>query len=304
MAGARPSPPVTLGARTIYILPTGYGLFYLLTLFGMLIGSVNYNNNLGFLLTFLLGSLALVGMAQTYATLFGLQVVNITATPVFAGEDITLEIHLAPVTRPRMGLCGYVEKDTPTITDLLPENRFPLKVKVPTTVRGEFTPGILYLSCTWPLGLFRAWTRINPGISVLVYPRPVPGAAPVSGGQAAGEKGKKTTGPSGADDFQGLRTYQPGDPLGRIHWQAYSRGRGLHVKNFSDPGSDTVMLDMGRIKGTDTEKKLSILCFHVLRAHKMRRRFGLILGNRTVPPSTGMPHRQRCLRELSLYGKK
>lgn len=301
---ARPFPPVTLGIRNIYILPTGYGLFFLFALVGMLIGSINYNNNLGFLLTFLLGSLTLVGMAHTYSALLGLRIVEITAAPVFAGEYMTLNIHLAPVTRARMGLRWRAEKGTPALSDIFPDTRLPIPVKIRTTVRGELTLPLLSLSCTYPLGLFRAWTRINPGISVLVYPRPVSGPAPMSGGRTPAEKGKRAAGASGADDFQGIRTYQAGDPLQRLYWRAYSRGRGLHTKIFSDPASDAMMLDMGRLQGTDTEKKLSILCFHVLRAQKMRQRFGLILGSRTVPPGIGMPHRQRCLRELSLYGKR
>ncbi|HWM27174.1 MAG TPA: hypothetical protein VNQ14_01850, partial [Woeseiaceae bacterium] len=48
-------PPSTrLRSRRIYILPTGVGAIFALMTFAMLLGSMNYNNNLSFLLTFLL----------------------------------------------------------------------------------------------------------------------------------------------------------------------------------------------------------------------------------------------------------
>jgi hypothetical protein len=85
LVGGNTTVPVTLGLRNIYILPTGHGMLYLAVLGAMLIGSVNYNNNLGFLLSFLLGSLGLTAMMHTYSMLYGLRLVSATAMPVFAG---------------------------------------------------------------------------------------------------------------------------------------------------------------------------------------------------------------------------
>ena len=46
--------------------PTFYGFVYLGMVLALLLGSINYNNNLGYLLTFLLGGLLLVSLRQTY----------------------------------------------------------------------------------------------------------------------------------------------------------------------------------------------------------------------------------------------
>ena len=50
--------PWLLGRRRVYILPTRAGMLYAMTLIAMLIGSVNYNLGLGYVLTFLLAGLA------------------------------------------------------------------------------------------------------------------------------------------------------------------------------------------------------------------------------------------------------
>lgn len=47
-----------LTSRRVYILPTGVGLMFGLMTFAMLLGSMNYNNNLSFVLTFILGGVA------------------------------------------------------------------------------------------------------------------------------------------------------------------------------------------------------------------------------------------------------
>src|SRR6185437_5813319 len=54
-------PPVTLGQRRIFILPTRQGYAFALMLLLLLLASINYSLSLGFLLTFLLGSMAAVG---------------------------------------------------------------------------------------------------------------------------------------------------------------------------------------------------------------------------------------------------
>jgi uncharacterized protein (DUF58 family) len=106
---------------------------------------------------------------------------------------------------------------------------------------------------------------------------------------------------AGVEDFVGLSAYQPGDSPGRIHWQAYSRGRGLHTKTFAGEAGAAPMLDIDDIQGGDTERKLSILCFQVLQAHHQGRSFGMRLAGQTFPAASGRAHRDRCLRALALY---
>ena len=301
--GGNTTIPVTLGLRNIYILPTGYGLLYLMVLGAMLIGSINYNNNLGFLLTFLLGSLGLTAMMHTYSMLYGLRLVSATAMPVFAGEPVEVEITVDDIDRRRTDLRWYFKVEDRVRADFRPGKQTPVLVRPLTAHRGLFDPGWLRTGCEYPLGLFRAWARIDTGLRCLVYPRPV--SAPISGGNTLSVQGEGDIArTAGVDDFQGLSAYQPGDSPGRIHWQAYSRGRGLHTKTFSGQASAGLMFDIKDIKGNDTERKLSILCFHVIQAHHQRRSFGMKLAGLTIPACSGRVHRDRCLRALALYGNR
>ncbi len=84
----------TLTQRNLYILPTKAGWGFCLTLLVMLLASVNYQLNLGYALTFLLGGAALAAMHQTHGNLRRLQLHVRPPAPVFAGEPATLEVVL------------------------------------------------------------------------------------------------------------------------------------------------------------------------------------------------------------------
>ncbi len=299
--GGNTTIPVVLGLRNIYILPTSYGMLYLTVLGAMLIGSINYNNNLGFLLTFLLGSLGLTAMMHTYSMLYGLRLVSATAMPVFAGESADVDLRVADVDQPRTGLYWYFKAADRVRADLRPKQPARVMVCARTGHRGLFDPGWLRIVSDYPLGLFQAWARINTGLQCLVYPRPISAATP-EGTTVSAHRNGDIGQTAGVEDFVGLSAYQPGDSPGRIHWQAYSRGRGLHTKTFAGQAGAGLMLDIDDIKGDDTERKLSILCFHILQAHHQRLSYGMRLAGQAFPAANGRVHRDRCLRALALYG--
>ncbi|WP_419661595.1 conserved uncharacterized protein, DUF58 [Desulfosarcina variabilis str. Montpellier] len=303
MVGGNTTIPVTLGLRNIYILPTGYGLLYLTGLTGMLIGSINYNNNLGFLLTFLLGSLGITAMLHTYGMLYGIRLFSAVATPVFAGEFMDVEIRVAGVKRSRTALRWFFRPYHPVVVNVSPETPMQVRVSAKALKRGWFLPPRLRIDCVYPLGLFRAWVRINTDVRCVVYPKPLAAPVPKTEGTADNER-EGTISVTGTDDFIGLAAYRPGDPLRRIHWQAYSRGRGLFIKQFAGQASRAIMLDMQQMKGRDVEKRLSVLCFHVLTAHRRRQYFGLKLMGQVIPPDSGRAHRDRCLRALALFQRQ
>ena len=294
--------PVTLGLRNIYILPTRYGFLFLVVLGAMLIGSINYNNNLGFLLTFLLGSLMLTAMMHTYGMLHGLRLVSAAARPAFAGEPAMVEIASAGAGRQRSGIRWYFNAQTAVTMAVEPDRPGRAIVPVPTSRRGPLDPGRLHIVSEYPTGLFRAWARVDAATTCLVYPRPVSRPASVSRAASADGEGEITPA-GGVDDFQGLSAYQPGDPPRRIHWQSYSRGQGLHVKTFGGQAGSDWLLDLDAIREGDIERKLSILCFHLLQGHRQRCSVAMKLGPQAIPAGRGRAHRDRCLRALALYGR-
>src|SRR3954463_4910142 len=92
------SDTTTLTQRNVYILPTRPGFMLMLTLIVLLVGSINYQLNLGYLLTFLLAGSAVVGMHVCHATLRGMTMNLMPPDPQFAGASAALSVVL---TNPR-----------------------------------------------------------------------------------------------------------------------------------------------------------------------------------------------------------
>jgi uncharacterized protein (DUF58 family) len=86
---------VTLSRGRIYILPTRLGVAFGLMLVAMLLGSLNYANNMGIGLTFLLASLGLVAMHACHRNLETLIARGAGSEPPFAGKEAVFRVALA-----------------------------------------------------------------------------------------------------------------------------------------------------------------------------------------------------------------
>ncbi len=294
--------PVTLNHRHIYILPTRHGLLFFGVLLAMLIGSVNYNNNLGFLLVFLLGSMALIALFHTHRNLAGLRILSAAARPVFAGETAVFEFLVAGQQLSRKALVFLLEKDRKRTVEVPAGKEMRVPVKTVAPRRGMFTPGPITVTTRFPLGLFYAWSRLDLALSCLVYPRPLAGPFHLPKQTRAGDGDEGIGDRHGADDFLGLKIYQAGDPVRQISWKAFSRGQGLFIKEFAGHGRRVVVFDYETIPGADTEEKLSRLCDLIRKAALANFSYGLRLPETFLEPDRGEQHQHHCLKALALFG--
>lgn len=290
--------PIVLDRRRIYILPTRSGMIFALLLLAMLIGSINYGLSLGYLLTFLLGGVAIVGILHTYRNLQGLRIADAGAAPAFAGEDAMFHLAFeAPAERLALGLRW--RKETPVMFDVEAAQR--IGVRVPAPQRGRLKPGRFTISTAYPLGLFRAWSCLEFDHAAIVYPKP---GEMQPDFMAAGEDdaGARPGPGEGSEDFAGLRAWQPGDSPRQVAWKVAARSDLLATKRFSDVAGSSVMLDWARLAGADTETRLSQLTRWVLDAEQAGLRYGLRIPGHDIAPGKGAAHRQQCLEALALHG--
>jgi uncharacterized protein (DUF58 family) len=292
--------PIILDRKKIRIRPTRNGLIFIVLVLAMFLGSLNYNNNLGFILTFLLGSLAFVSIAHTYKNVAGITFGSSFAQSVFAGQKAVFEFIIPgdTATRVRIGFgfrdCQIAYYDLTAHED----NRVRVLVGAPT--RGVLNPGPLRIHSDYPLGLFQVGTRIDPDLECLIYPIPQAGKVRIVDARSADGDDVAHSAP-GSDDFQGLKGYTPGDSLQRISWKASSRGQGLFTKDFTGRYRSTVFLDWHSLGTPDPEDKLSLLCHMVLNAYQNDVTYGLRLPGTSIQPGNGRGHRIRCLKALALY---
>lgn len=296
--------PITLSQRRLYILPTRYGLIYALMLLVMLFGSINYANSMGFVLTFLLASLAVVSILHTYRNLARLRVAPGKTDPVFAGQVAHFKLRLDnPSTQARFAIGLGRPEDSTTYCDIEPGLSASLDFFLPATQRGLLHPGRFILFSTFPLGLFRVWSHLHLEMSCLVYPRPANETLPLPLSPSEALPQGALQG-EGQDDFSGLRSYRPGDGLRHVAWKAVAQERGMLTKQFSGEAAQEIWLDWDALPGMDTEARLSRITRWVLDADHAGLIYGLRLPGLQHPPAHGQEHMRRCLQALALFGNQ
>jgi uncharacterized protein (DUF58 family) len=293
--------PVVLRQNRVYILPSRHGLLFSLFLGLMLLGSMNYNLSLGYILTFLLATLGLVSILHTFRNLVHLRISPGRTAPVFAGETGSFPVLLeSPDRDARWGIGVCREGAPPVYANVAAGAPGELVLRVEAPRRGWLRPGRLRVFTEFPLGLFHAWSYLEPDVSLLVYPKPDHSRLPLPLPQPA--EGEGGVFGAGDEDFAGMRPFRPGDSPRRVAWKAAARERGLFTKQFSGRADTELWLDWDLLAGIDTEVRLSRLARWVLDAEAAGIAYGLRIPGRARPPARGQAHRDQCLQDLALFG--
>ena len=294
-----------LSPKISSIRPTQHGILFFFILVAMLVGAINYGNNAGFVLVFLLGGMALISLAFSLANLKDLDLRFMVPSPVFAGNPMPFPIGIHAGDRDRMAV-GIRGQDCDTLfVDLKQREQTLVHLSPMGFCRGRLFLEKVEVFTVFPFGLFRIRIQVAPDVSGIVYPTMVPdgGRHSPEGWEEGGGKAR------GVEDFQGLNPYQPGYSMGRIAWKAFSAGRGLLIKDFSggEGGGESMVFDYDRFPGGGVEERLSRLCYWVVTAQEQRIQFALHLpGQRIYPPDTPsesrvVKHYHACLRALALF---
>ena len=296
---------VVLVHRRVYIVPARLGWIFAGVLVVLLIGSINYALSLGFALTFLLAGLGLAGMVHTARNLARIAISVGRAEPVFAGESAQFRLYLdgrGAFDRPSI-LARHTTSGSQLVVDIPANSVAEAVLAVPAQKRGWLPLGRVMLETRFPLGLFRAWSFVEPDARCLVYPRPERSPLPPFTGEAAAGAIHAQT--AGSDDFAGLRNYQASDSPRHIAWKAVARSDKLLTKQFAGDAAAELWLDAQLLPpGLSLEQRLSRLAGWVLAADRAGAHYGLRVGGAEIPPGRGDAHRAACLQLLALHELK
>src|SRR3954469_11082974 len=295
---------LTLTQRNVYILPTRPGFMLGLTLLVLLVASINYQLNLGYLLTFLLAGCAIVGMHVCHATLRGLTLALMAPAPQFAGAGAPLTVLLGNArksVRYGIGLAvlDATHEDHWSWTDVPAEGSATVQVAFRPERRGLHRVPPLTAETRFPLGTFRVWTVWRPAAQVLVYPAPEAHPPPLPPGEPrAGGTAMRASQASG--EFEGVRAYRRGDPLKLVVWKKVAKTDELVSRDTMQAQRLELWLDFQQCGVADSEARLSRLAAGVRQADRLGLDYGLRLPTQQVPPAGGEAHRRRCLEALAL----
>ncbi len=310
---------VLLDRRRVYILPTTPGLVFGAAIIVLLIGSINYDLQLGYVLTFLVASMAIVGMHTTHANLAQIVLRGIRVEPVFAGDVAVFEVtatnpttvdrfalrfaFIDPTTAPRRFplLLRHPRTSLTVSTEVPARGDRSIGVPLPAPQRGRLPAPRIVIETRFPFGLWRSWAYLTPALNgdgVSDSRKSMPRPCRLTGTGGGDGFGLASSG----DDFAGVRPYSPGDPQKMIAWRLAARSDELSVKQFEAQGGGELLLDFDSLpRHLDVEQKLSRLTRWVLDADAAHARYGLRLPGSLVFASSGLQHREKCLTALALH---
>jgi transglutaminase-like putative cysteine protease/uncharacterized protein (DUF58 family) len=329
---------VTLTQRNVYILPTRAGWLCGLLLLVLLIGSINYQLNLGYLLTFVLASAAVASMHSAHANLRGLHLSLRAPEPVHAGEIAQLAVTLSdPAPRPRrrhgLGLrllpARLGAATATSATDTSDWTWFDIADGASSTVtldllplqRGWHNMEALRLETRFPFGLFCAWTLWRPAARLLAWPAPEQPAPPLPAQAGAGGAISRP-GPSGMER-DGVRAYRRGDAPTQIAWKksAQALTGGGELVSRDQPGAPLRTLTLRWADTADTpatraasasigqqplpadpqQHRLARLSAWVSAAERSGAAWALDLPGLQLPAGRGEAHRRSALLALATW---
>ncbi|HEY9030182.1 MAG TPA: DUF58 domain-containing protein [Kangiella sp.] len=290
---------VTLRQRNIYILPTRYGWLMLMILILILVASINYQNNMGFMAGFVLLAIGMLSVFYTYRNIRGLRIRALKPQSAYVGQKCAFPVVFFNSSSSYRSSIGIgVSKKKVHYFDVEPQSNTLFHVNIKAGRRGLLKPERFVCTSIFPFGIFQAWSWFKPTHAALIYPKPIECPqvlAPQSQGQEQGAFAQK-----GSEDFYSLRDYQSGDPIKQVMWKAFARERGLLTKEFEEQVGEQHLLTWESVSQYDKELAISYLTDAVIKAEQAGTLYGLELPHTLIGKGQGAEHLHQCLSALAL----
>ena len=278
---------IRLGLRSLYIVPSRFGLLWLATSALLLLVAIQTASNSTLMLGFLMLGLMLLAMFLTHDTLHGLTLRCGQPAPAFAAEPTGYPLILETRSpRPSLRLRF---RDGSEAADLqLSAGISTLALPWTPQCRGWQRPPQLQIETIAPLGLFICWTRWLPPKAQLIWPQRRPGPLVEQPASQSSD---------GLDEWHDLRDVRDQERPAVVDWTGAAKGRPLQAKVFTDPSSQEWMLEPA--SGIPLDRAVEHLAQRVMQLHQQGVRYGLRLRGKTLAPGLGLRHRNACLEALA-----
>lgn len=272
---------------------TARGLLLIILSVGLFLMAVHFSNNVLFLISFLMFSLAVVAVITQWRALSGVAAHLIPPPVAAAASPARVRFSMERMT-------SGLRVETPLGTALSDGGDLMIDLRNPA--RGHYALTPAKLVARDPFGLFQAARDLSvaeapPDALLTVYPAP-DWAAPAPAGAAANPA---ATGRA-RGEMAGLRPYRAGDSPGDVSWRHSARHDGLLVKEYeADPRLGARQYDWASVAGRGTEAALSALSAAVLTSARDGAAVGLDLPGQSIAPGRGPGHLATLLGALAVF---
>ncbi|MEM9398689.1 MAG: DUF58 domain-containing protein [Verrucomicrobiota bacterium] len=274
----------------------------------MLWGAVNYSNNAAYFVFFMLISLSLVSGLYGFKNLMSLDVRLNGKAYAFAGSELRLKISMVNNSSdPKESLqCFFrdlsVHDKYRFIAEVAPNENFIHEMALPVHERGALYLDQIYVCSFYPLGFFSFEKNYSVNLECLIYPKPEgqwPWPEEISNIEDDEDEWSHLPG----DSFAGHRPYVLGESQRHIDWKAFSRGKGLLIKDYRGGAKGSLCFDFNKLGHLDIEARLSQLACWAVDAKQDHIEFSVCLPEQYFPAGRGESHYRSIMKALALYPK-
>ncbi|MEM6821519.1 MAG: DUF58 domain-containing protein [Verrucomicrobiota bacterium] len=272
----------------------------------MLWASINYSNNGAYFVLFLLSSSVLTSAVMGWRNVRSLNLHASNEAHTFAGSELRFPLivshtgsHLSESIRVEVEGFPLLEPYE-LIQEILPNQESSHLVACPANKRGVYTIKTFKITSVYPLGFWQFTREFPVDLKVWVFPRP-DGDQPWPEELEVDESHQDEFSSHSGDHFAGHRSYNKGESQRHIDWKAYSRGKGLLIKDYRGGGTGCVRFDFTQMPGWDTERKLSQLTQWIGQAYRENVEYVLALPGAQLGPARGKGHYDASLHAMASF---
>lgn len=274
--------PDAVSMRKVFVLPRRHGFMVGFATLGVFAIALRIQNNMLLLLAVALFILFLLSLVWAGRNLAGISVALQPGQRLIAGQTGEVNLVFRSVS-PRHVVIATTETGQHKLDLGLGVAHLAIPLNLDDRGRQAIPP--LLIESDFPFGLARCWAWISPG-DILVAPKPLEGFDRFceTSGRLSGDTANEEE--SGADS---LAEWINGTPQTRVHWKRFAATGRLLIKTGDGAGGDRLMIDYARMRHLGHETALSTMCGAVLAAMRQQKGFVLMLPDRQINSTSGLP---------------
>ena len=278
--------------------------------------SVNSGNNLLCLVTSLLLGYMLASGVAGWRNVMGAEAWVELPDEIYAGQAFRLvlevrnrrrfaSLHMIEVSVHPVGEWDGLQEPVRAFFGIVPRGEVASRTVWMTLPRRGRAALALEVASAYPFDFFVRWGHTPPESGALVFPAPLSERSSsvwADEGRPDEEEDRPVGAPLDAEEVAGVRPYQAGDPINRIHWKISARTGKLSTRLFENPHVRSGRtIDLDALVKNGVERGLSIAAGRVVEAGREGVPIGLRDRGVRTPPAPGRAARLDLLGRLALY---
>lgn len=274
---------ITTNARRAVALPTASGVLFFALVALLLLGAINFQSNLGFLMAFSFLILGFIAMLMVGQNFHGVEISSHGDLVVQEGVIAQLDLKLrSDLTKHDLQIAS---NQHPIVTNAEPDGCH-VKLLIESLHRGVYEKPLIEIGSQFPIGWIILRCRWRPRGHIFVYPNPCD--------PATQQKSK------GSNQFNeiAVRPYRTGDRMASVSWKkTKTLTSPVVVDSFGN--SKSQIISFRNYPNSNYGECLSFLTWEVLRAHQKGLKWSLELPLHRLSARSGSKHLEACLKELA-----